>query len=191
MDNDFYNTVSTTITGSSISGVSKTFAYTPYDHLFNPRRPELFDEVKDITLIKKKNGQACGIIIDFKNGDRQKAVCVGEDEFNLEVGITICLTKYLAEAYFHAKNGSATYNKAVEKCVKFLDKKDLKKREEEEKEKRIKAAKVKRAEKKARREARRLIQMREDAINVMTEAYVKAMRQFEEERQDRLSGDLK
>ncbi len=186
MNNDIYCTSST----YSPSNAYQT-EFDLYGRLFNPRRPELFDEVKDITLIKEKNGRECGVIIDFKNGNRQKAVCVGEDEFNLEVGITICLTKYLAEAYFHAKNGSATYNKAVEKCVKFLDKKDLKKREEEEKEKHIKAAKVKRAEKKARREARRLVQMREDAINVMTEAYVRAMRQFEEERQDRLSDDLK
>lgn len=210
MNNDIYGTVSTTTTASSTITTgsiapyvssSKTFAYSPaavyqaefdlYDHLFNPRRPELFDEVKDITLIKEKNGRERGVIIDFKNGNRQKAVCVGEDEFSLEIGITICLTKYLAEAYFHAKNGSATYNKAVEKCVKFLDKKDLKKYEEKEKEKRIKAAKAKRAEKKARREERKKNAAREEAIQIQVEAYTRAMHQLEEERQDRLFDDLK
>lgn len=187
MNNDFYCTSSTSnnITVGTSSSLSQAFTYSPSntyqtafdicERLFNPRRPELFDEVKDITLIKEKNGRERGVIIDFKNGNRQKAVCVGEDEFNLEIGITICLTKYLAEAYFHAKNGSATYNKAVEKCIKFLDKKDLKKREEREKEKRIKAAKAKRAEKKARREERKKNAAREEAIQIQVEAYRRAM----------------
>lgn len=189
MNNNFCCTSTSTSTSNKItvgtSSIYQSLTYTPSnvyqaelnlcDRFSNPRRPELFDEVKDITLIKEKNGRERGVIIDFKNGNRQKAVCVGEDEFNLEIGITICLTKYLAEAYFHAKNGSATYNKAVEKCIKFLDKKDLKKREEREKEKRIKAAKAKRAEKKARREERKKNAAREEAIQIQVEAYRRAM----------------
>ena len=191
MNNDISCTGTATISSSSITtgatttAVSSSFTYNPSitylasfdfcDLFLKTQRPELFDEVKDITLIKEKNGQARGVIIDFKNGSRQKAVCVGEDKFNLEIGITICLTKYLAEVCFHAKNGSAIYNKAVEKCVKFLDKKDLKKREEEEKEKRIKAAKAKRAEKKARREERKKNAARKEAIEIQVEAYRRMM----------------
>ena len=190
MNNDISCTGTATISSSSITtgattAVSSAFTYNPSityqasfdfcDLFLKTRRPELFDEVKDITLIKEKNGQARGVIIDFKNGSRQKAVCVGEDKFSLEIGITICFTKYLAEVCFHAKNGSAIYNKAVEKCVKFLDKKDLKKREEEEKEKRIKAAKAKRAEKKARREKRKKNAARKEAIEIQVEAYRRMM----------------
>lgn len=152
---------------------------------------DIYDDVKDITLITDNDSIVHGVIMDFKNGDRQKSICSEDDEFNLRVGISICLTKYLLHTYCQAKNGSSAYNKVIEKCIDFLAEKDMKKHEEEQEKLRIEIRKAKRAEKKKRREERKKAKAREEAIDIQKEAYLRAMKEFDSWQIDRKSDDLK
>lgn len=152
---------------------------------------DIYEDVKDITLITDKDSIVHGVIMDFKNGDRQKSICAEDDEFNLRVGISICLTKYLIHTYCQVKNGSSAYNKVIEKCIDFLVEKDMKKHEEEQEKLRIEIRKAKRAEKKKRREERKKAKAREEAIDIQKEAYLRAMKEFDSWQIDRKSDDLK
>lgn len=152
---------------------------------------DIYEDVKDITLITDNDSIVHGVIMDFKNGDRQKSICSEDDEFNLRVGISICLTKYLLHTYCQAKNGSSAYNKVIEKCIDFLAEKDMKKHEEEQEKLRIEIRKAKRAEKKKRREERKKAKAREEAIDIQKEAYLRAMKEFDSWQTDRKYDDLK
>ena len=53
----------------------------------------LMPEFSDVRIIRDKEGFSIGVGIDFADGTKQKAICMPDDTFNLEQGITICLFK--------------------------------------------------------------------------------------------------
>ena len=108
------------------------------------------------------------VFVTFADGSFTKAILDKEDgPFNLEQGISICLTKKLI-----GENGSSIYNKLIQKALKVKKQKELdaekaaKKKEEEKK---------KLAKDKAKREKRKA-KKREETIEIHREAFVRAMR---------------
>lgn len=59
-------------------------------------------------------------IVTFENGNVQVAVCDDNDEFNLEVGISICVTRELMDRLYGSSNG-AGYNKIIRNGMKIYN----------------------------------------------------------------------
>ena len=125
-------------------------------------------EIKDIDIIKGKDGNPKVIIVTFNDNTKTKAVCSEDDTFDFELGINICMMKKI-------------YGKGYYKFIKAAQTKyqnKIKKQEEEkEKAERIKAKRAKNIAKKQQRDARR----REDNIEMQKEAYIRAMKEINNE----------
>ena len=124
----------------------------------------LMPEFSDVRIIRDKEGYSIGVGIDFADGTKQKAICMPDDTFNLEQGITICLFKKMLTYGCHIEEQYVTgvYNKLVKHAIKIRNRRikaeeEAKKAEEEAKlqeqrfqEKRRKA-KIRQAKRKSER----------------------------------------
>ena len=124
----------------------------------------LMPEFSDVRIIRDKEGSSIGVEIDFADGTKQKAICMPDDTFNLEQGITICLFKKMLTYGCHIEEQYVTgvYNKLVKHAIKIRNRRikaeeEAKKAEEEAKlqeqrfqEKRRKA-KIRQAKRKSER----------------------------------------
>lgn len=110
--------------------------------------------------------------VTFLDGTKEKAVCSKEDDFSLEVGITICLAKKFL-------GGTKKYNSTIRKALKILDNKEKLKQQAEEEKSRILKRQQKRKEYLAEREQKR----REEEIKIREEAYYRAMKRMESEKE--------
>lgn len=124
----------------------------------------LMPEFSDVRIIRDKEGYSIGVEIDFADGTKQKAICMPDDTFNLEQGITICLFKKMLTYGCHIEEQYVTgvYNKLIKHAIKIRNKRikaeeEAKKAEEEAKlqeqrfqEKRRKA-KIRQAKRKSER----------------------------------------
>lgn len=133
---------------------------------------ELIEGIADIQILNKK-----AIIVTFTDGDNEKAVLDTYDTFNIEQGIAICIMKKFFSKISNG-NGSSVYNKLVEYgmkvCTDIIDSKYKAETERQEKE-----AKAKRIADKARRKReRKAAEKREAEIEIQKEAYLRAMREF-------------
>lgn len=81
----------------------------------------LMPEFSDVRIIRNKEGFSIGVEIDFADGTKQKAICMPDDTFNLEQGITICLFKKILTYGCHIEEEYATgvYNKLVKHAIKI------------------------------------------------------------------------
>lgn len=124
----------------------------------------LMPEFSDVRIIRNKEGFSIGVEIDFADGTKQKAICMPDDTFNLEQGITICLFKKMLTCGCRIDEEYVTgvYNKLVKHAIKIRNERikaeeEAKKAEEEAKlqeqrfqEKRRKA-KIRQAKRKSER----------------------------------------
>lgn len=111
-------------------------------------------------------------IVTFENGNTQIAVCDENDEFNLETGISICVTRELMERLYGISNECASpYNKIIRQgmkvyknhCkIKKINEKRIAEKEAIEKNKKIKEQK--RREKRAAKKKEREIEILAEAI---------------------------
>lgn len=126
---------------------------------------EIIPEVTDVEVINN-----CVTILTFADGTKEKAVLDKQDIFNLEQGISICLTKKLLSQLTFG-NGNKTYNKLIKSTTKKyfakLDAIEEKKKAEEQKKK--KYAKI------AAKKAKRKEKQKEARINEQAEAYRRAL----------------
>lgn len=126
--------------------------------------------IPDIKDIKAYNDTT--VVVIFADDTKTVAVLDSKDEFNLEQGISICLTKKLL-----GDNGSSIYNKLINRAF------EVKKHNEDA----IAQAEKKKADEKAKREeARKRLQQvhrrkREEAIEIQKEAYIRAMKEMGDE----------
>lgn len=126
---------------------------------------EIIPEVTDVEVINN-----CVTILTFADGTKEKAVLDKQDIFNLEQGISICLTKKLLSQLTFG-NGNKTYNKLIKSTMKKyfakLDAIEEQKKADEQKKK--KYAKI------AAKKAKRKEKQKEARINEQAEAYRRAL----------------
>lgn len=101
------------------------------------------------------------------DGTTEKAVVHQCDEFSVEQGISICITKKFV-------GGSSIYNKLIDRAIKVMLKNDGEKTERAIAEEKRKEHKKRKDEKRARREAAR----REKNIDEQKEAYIRAWKEI-------------
>ncbi len=110
----------------------------------------------------------------FKDGTVTTAVAQEGDEFNKEVGMMVCIMKYI----FKGKG----YNNMFRKWIKNADKREATKAQEIKKQEEAKAIKERQAAKEAKRRADRAERAREREIEIQKEAYVRAMREVQSDK---------
>ena len=124
----------------------------------------LMPEFSDVRIIRNKESSPIGVKISFADDTEQKAICMPDDTFNLEQGITICLFKKILTYGCHIEEQYVTgvYNKLVKHAIKIrnerikVEEEDKKAKEEDKlqeqrfQEKRRKA-KIRQAKRKSER----------------------------------------
>lgn len=110
-------------------------------------------------------------IVTFENGNTQIAVCDENDEFNLETGISICVTREFMKRLYGIKNVTSAYNKIIRQGMKtyknhckLTDALEKKKAEAEIIERNRKIKEQKRREKRAAKKKEREIEILAEAI---------------------------
>jgi uncharacterized membrane protein len=124
--------------------------------------------IPDITDVKVHHNT---VLVTFKDGTKTVAVLDDEDKFNLEQGISICITKKLL-----GENGSSIYNKLIKRALKV---KKQNEQAEAKKEKDKAEAEQKKA-KALKRHQKKQAKKREERISEMAEAYIRAIEHFKE-----------
>lgn len=122
--------------------------------------------IPDITDVKVHHNT---VLVTFKDGTKTVAVLDDEDKFNLEQGISICITKKLL-----GENGSSIYNKLIKRALKV-------KKQNEQAEAKKEKDKVEAEKRKAlalKRHQKKQAKKRESRISEMAEAYIRAMKHF-------------
>lgn len=105
--------------------------------------------------------------VTFATGDKRKAVCHGEDTFDLERAIGICVAK-------QAIGGSKAYNDEVRRGLKVYEKKQIQAELDQLEKERIERKRLKSVAKKARRLERKKQEQIEEQIHIQTEALLRA-----------------
>ena len=106
------------------------------------------------------------VMVYFADNTHTVAVLNSEDEFNLEQGISICITKKLL-----GKDGGSIYNKLIRRVLKVMDQNEKAEREAEEKKEAAKNRKQAAADKRDKKKAKK----REEQIEIQKEAFVRAL----------------
>lgn len=132
-----------------------------YKDGFRTSEKELIPDIKNVIV---HNNHA--VIVEFVDGTTEKAVLHPEDQFSVEQGISICITKKLV-------GGSSIYNKLIDRAVKVMINSDAERTKKQIEEEARKERKKKNDEKKARRKAAK----REEYIETQKEAYIRALRE--------------
>ncbi len=122
-------------------------------------------EIIDVEVIND-----CVTIVTVSDGTKEKAVLDKADTFNLEQGISICITKKLL-AQITGFGGTKVYNGLIKRAIK----KHKAKLDSIEKSKQIEQQNKKKYDKIAAKKAKRKAAQREARINEQAEAYRRAL----------------
>lgn len=159
----------------NISGTTNTatiYSNTCDDKTPNQKLPKLPKNLKtstnlDVVDYKVINDKV--VIVTFKDGSTEKSVCHGDDVFDLERAIELCICKKKFD-------GNKNYYAAIRKALKQVRDIDTKKKKDAEEKERIANRKAKYAERKAKRMAKK----RKAQIDLQTESFVAAMMKYNE-----------
>lgn len=147
----------------------KESSYSWTDEMFEPVTNKTEREEATMTTFRIKNVKTIDnkvVIVEFSNGDVQKAVCMPEDTFDFEKGVEVCVMKHLL--------GKSAYYKALKDADKQIE--ALKVAEEKAKaDAEIQKRKAERTEKYKARKAER---KRAARVAEMKEAYLSALKEY-------------
>lgn len=131
-----------------------------YNEGFYKSEKCIMSDIKDVKVCDHT------VIVMFADGTKTKAVLDPEDKFNLEQGISICITKKLL-----GEGGNAIYNKLISRALKINKQNEDAVKQAEEK----KAERQRRKKAAAARKEKRRLKKREEQIAIQREAYIQAM----------------
>lgn len=118
--------------------------------------------IKDYKVINNKV-----VVVEFTDGDVQKAVCMPEDEFSLDQGIEVCVMKHIC-------GGKAKYYKVLKEAQKQIIELDETAKKKAEEEKRL----AQKQEKDNAKRAARRERARQARIAEQKEAYLLALKEY-------------
>jgi len=131
----------------------------------------LMNDIVDVSVIEN-GGEKKVVVVTFGDGSTQKAVLCDNDEFSLEQGISVCVTKHLLD--HGTGHGSSLYNKVIDRGLKVyknrIKAEETKAREAAEE----KARRERKLAKKREKSAKRAAAKREDQISILSAAIQRA-----------------
>lgn len=172
---DFTIDVST-VTGTLTGGIWMMSTTLNFDKVMDNVKVK---EIKELMKVHNKDDEILypvGVLIEFENGDKQKAVVQGDDWYDYETGVAICLFKELLCRITgeESERGTYLFNKLVKEALKSQRKFEEEQEKEEELQALIKHRRDKRFEKKKKRAEREA----EKQIEIQKEAYIRAMKEL-------------
>lgn len=147
----------------------KNIYVTPCENGYKKSARKLIPDIKDIIV---HNNYV--VIVEFADGTKEKAVLHPDDNFSIEQGLMICLTKKLLGG--SSSDGANIYNKLTEYALNALKAKEKKKAKDAVEKEERKAAQAKRAQRNAAKKAAK----RDEQIQILKEAYISAMTEMGE-----------
>lgn len=148
---------------------------------------EIMPNIVDVKVIRE-NDVPKVIIVSFADGTKEKAVLDKNDTYSLEQGISICITKKLLGK--ETAYGSSLYNKVIKHAMNVMVANEKATEEAKLAEERAKEKAAKMTAKERKRKAKRAASKREYEIGIQQEAYVRAMRQLQEENKAEMEKNL-
>lgn len=118
------------------------------------------------------------VIVTFADGTTEKAVCNKNDTYDFERAIEICICK-------KKFGGTKAYNSAIKNAIRQVKAVDDEKKKEAEDKELAKRREAKIAKRKAKRKAQR----RQQRIDDMSEAFLKAMLDYDDKILETDAGD--
>lgn len=146
-------------TKSILAHDGKRIEVTNFENGHRTNTKYIMPDIKDITVYNDSV-----VVVEFADGTKEKAVLSDEDNFSLEQGVSICLTKKIV-------GGSSIYNKLIDYMLLKYEHIKKQKADEEAALKSEKEKKRKYAEKKAMKKAAK----REEQVRIMQEAFSRAL----------------
>lgn len=134
-----------------------------YKDGFYQSEKQIMPDIKSVDIFD------LAVVVTFADGTKTKAVLDEEDHFNLERGVSICITKKL----LGDDDGSAIYNKLIKRALKI--RKNSEEAAAKEAQKKLEDATKK--EKYRLRKQKRKERMREEKIEMIKEAYIRAIKE--------------
>lgn len=129
------------------------------DGFFKSERT-IMPDIKDVKVYNNT------VMMIFVDDTKTVAVLDNEDKFNLEQGISICITKKLL-----GQDGSSIYNKLIKRALKLKKQKEKEATKAENDKKEAKRRKEKALARHMKKKAKR----REEEIEMHKEAYIRAI----------------
>lgn len=153
-------------TKSTVTSNGKSITVTTYKDGYKQSTKTLLPEIKDVQVYNNNT-----VVVEFVDGTKEKAVLHQDDQFSIEYGISICVTKKII-------GGSSIYNKVIDHVIKVMNKNE-KDREAKAAAKEARAIRAKKAhEKKEKRKNAKI----NEAIEIQKEAYIRAMIEMEKRK---------
>ena len=140
--------------------------------------------IVDVDVIKNKV-----VKVYFSDGTTEKAVLSKNDAYSFEYGISICITKRILSEKTNG-NGTAIYNKLIDYAIKVYNDNRADEKAVAECVKAAKIAEQKKAEKEKARRIEIAEKRKEREIEIQTEAYLRAMRKFNDEQVAKFGADF-
>lgn len=166
-----YNTISTNIFRYPLIKLIKNEYKENNDMNLNSTKAKL--NINNPTIIDYKVIDNKVVIVTFDDNTTEKAVVVGNDTFDFERAVEIYVLKKML-------GGTKAYNDIRKEAMRQVKLVDKKKKDEAEEAERIANRKAKYAERQAKRKEKR----RQEQINIQAEAFLKAMKMYDEEGVD-------
>lgn len=127
--------------------------------------------INEIKIINNTEGNPVAVEMTLED-IKVRSVCNKNDDFNLEMGITICLLK----ACLSKHNGTKQYNKLIKDCLKQIEDTEVAIKEKEAEEERIAKKKAKAAAKRKANFEKKKAAQRAEQVAIQTEAYIAAIK---------------
>ena len=174
-------------TVSRITVVGKKLVAGVFDNGNMVGYTEIMPNIVDVKVIRE-NDTPKVVIVSFADGTKEKAVLDKNDTYSLEQGISICITKKLLGK--ETAYGSSLYNKVIKHAMNVMVANEKAAKEVKMAEERAKEKAAKMTEKERKRKAKRVASKREYEIGIHQEAYVRAIRQIQEENKEEMEKSL-
>lgn len=134
---------------------------------------KLYLNIDKVDVLPDNIRDARAVEMTMGNGDKFRAECCKGDEFDLETGISICITKAIIAAFIGKETCTREYNRLIRQAVKVYKQGIKDKATAEEEKKRIENRKKKAALKKQRRKERKQKEQAEIFANAWSMFYEK------------------
>lgn len=152
-------------TATKLDVISGNIYVNRYKNGFSTGRKLVMSDIKDVTVYHNT------VIVTFADNTKTVAAMDPEDKFDLEQGISICITKKLL-----GDNGTSIYNKLIKRAFKVMNNNEAARIKAEEE----KAEKKRRDEAYIAKKKKIKAKKREAEIELRKEAIIRAMREMNE-----------
>ena len=141
-------------------------------------------DIMDVKVVQQE-GVDRVVIVYFTDNTYAKAAFTDPENYSLEHGIGICITKRLLGKH----DGSALYNKILRRALRIKSENEAVREKHRAEAEALEKKNAKMAEKRRKRQMRRAAARRESQVSIITDAIIRAMNSINAVSEDSVSGD--